>query len=59
MKVLVQIEVDRAGCSVEVDPGTPLLELLWGTLHPTGTKEGYGQGKGDENNEVIPSPRSP
>jgi len=48
MKVPVQIEVNRTGYSVELEPGTPLLKLLWGTLHLTGTKEGYGQGKGDE-----------
>ena len=48
MKVPVQIEVNRTGYSVEVEPRTTLLGLLRETLHPTGTKEGYGQGKGDE-----------
>ena len=48
MKVPVKIEVNRTGYSVVVEPGTTLLALPWETLHLTGTKEGYGQGKGDE-----------
>lgn len=48
MKVPVHIEVKRTGHSVEVDPRTTLLELPGETLHLTGTKEGYGQGIGDE-----------
>jgi len=46
MKVPVQIEVNRTGYSVELEPGTPLLKLLWGTLHLTGKKRRIRPGKG-------------
>jgi aerobic-type carbon monoxide dehydrogenase small subunit (CoxS/CutS family) len=48
MKVPIQISVNRTAHSVEGEPRTTLLELLRETLHLTGTKEGYGQGIGDE-----------
>ena len=44
MRVPIQIEVNQAGYSLEVEPGTTLLELLRERLHLTGTKEGCGQG---------------
>ncbi|MEI9478856.1 MAG: (2Fe-2S)-binding protein [Deltaproteobacteria bacterium] len=44
MRVPIQIEVNQAGYSLEVEPRSTLLELLRETLHLTGTKEGCGQG---------------
>jgi carbon-monoxide dehydrogenase small subunit len=44
MKVPIQIEVNRTGYSLEVEPRTTLLELLREKLHLTGTKEGCGLG---------------
>lgn len=44
MRVPIQIEVNQAGYSLEVEPRSTLLELLRERLHLTGTKEGCGQG---------------
>jgi len=47
MKVPVQIEVNERAIPWRWNRHNPAQASL-GTLHLTGTEEGYGQGKGDE-----------
>ncbi len=44
MKVTIDITVNGERHEIEVEPWTTLLELLRGSLHLTGTKEGCGTG---------------